>query len=141
LDISEDRLTSTSHKKIISSDIENIFNLIGKKFSVDILLIFHQKGVVHFNEILFTIDGINNKTLSARLKSFFDYELIERKIIPGIPTRIEYHFTQKGRNIINIIDHAIEFSHRYDTYRTSNKKLKKSNLEDSSADQPFKLRY
>lgn len=142
LDISEDKLTSMLRTRIDSSDIEKIFNLLGKKFSVDILIVFDQNGIVHFNEILLAIDGINNKTLSARLKAFFDYELINRKIIPGIPARIEYYITKKGRSMIDIINQTGAFSFRYDVvHKTFGQKLRESNPKDSAAIEPFRLRY
>jgi DNA-binding HxlR family transcriptional regulator len=63
-----------------------------------------------FNQFIESIDGINPKTLSTRLKEMEKNGLIQRKIYHETPVRIEYNLTQKGRNLRSILDQMAVFS-------------------------------
>jgi DNA-binding HxlR family transcriptional regulator len=65
-----------------------------------------------FNQFL-EIEDINAKVLSARLKEMEEDGLIERKIYPDKPVRIEYTITEKGRALAPILDQMSAFSMRY----------------------------
>lgn len=63
-----------------------------------------------FNQFIETIDGINPKTLSTRLKEMEKNGLIRRKIYRETPVRIKYELTQKGKNLKPILDEMALFS-------------------------------
>ena len=65
-----------------------------------------------FNQFL-EIEDINAKVLSARLKEIEKDGLIERKIYPDKPVRIEYTITEKGRALAPILDQMSAFSMKY----------------------------
>lgn len=93
--------------------IVNTFRIVGKKFSVAILrnmLYFNQ---TRFNQFLNSIEGINPKTLSARLKEMEKEGLIQRKVYVESPVRIEYNLTEKGRAMKPILEQMAVFSMRY----------------------------
>ncbi len=79
--------------------IDNSLKIIGKKFTMhilrNILLLKQQK----FNEFLRSIEGINTKTLSLRLREMVSEGLIKRKIIDERPLRVEYSLTEKGKSL------------------------------------------
>ncbi|WP_415280642.1 winged helix-turn-helix transcriptional regulator [Candidatus Nitrososphaera sp. FF02] len=85
------------------------FQIIGKKFTVLILRNMMHMGHRHFNEFL-TIEGINPKTLSQRLKEMQKNGLIDRRVTPGTPVTIEYYLTDTGRELKTILDSLMEFS-------------------------------
>lgn len=93
--------------------IDNTFAIIGKKFTVHILRNMAMLNQTRFNEFLDTIDGINPKTLSARLREMERNGLIERKIYTGTPVRIEYSMTGKGKALIPILEQMAAFSMQY----------------------------
>ena len=68
--------------------------LMGKKFTVLILrnMLSNQ---TRFNQFIESIEGINPKTLSTRLKEMEKNGLIRRKIYHETPIRIEYYLTEK----------------------------------------------
>jgi DNA-binding HxlR family transcriptional regulator len=57
-----------------------------------------------FNQFIQSIEGINPKTLSIRLKEMEKNSLIQRKIYHEIPIRIEYYLTEKGKALKSILD-------------------------------------
>ena len=86
--------------------------LIGKKFTV-LILRNMMSNQTRFNQFIESIEGINPKTLSTRLKEMEKNGLIRRKIYPETPIRIEYYLTEKGVELKSILDQMVVFSTRY----------------------------
>ena len=95
-----------------SCPIDNTFKIIGKKFTIHILRNMHH-GQKRFNQFLDSIEGINPKTLSARLREMEKNGIIERSVFPGTPVRIEYSITKKGHALKPVLDQMAAFSMQY----------------------------
>jgi DNA-binding HxlR family transcriptional regulator len=67
-----------------------------------------------FNQFLNSIEGINTKTLSIRLKQLEEYNLVQRKVIPGKPAHTEYYPTKKGMAVQPILAEIASFSTKYE---------------------------
>jgi DNA-binding HxlR family transcriptional regulator len=93
--------------------IDNTFKIIGKKFTVHILRNMTKLNQTRFNQFLDSIEDINPKTLSARLREMERNGIIERTIYPGTPVRIEYSITKKGRALTPILEQMAAFSMQY----------------------------
>jgi DNA-binding HxlR family transcriptional regulator len=93
--------------------IDNTFKIIGKKFTVHIIRNMIRLGQTRFNEFLESIEGINPKTLSARLREMEKNGIIERRIYPGTPVRIEYSITKKGLALKPILEAMAAYSMQY----------------------------
>ena len=92
--------------------IDNTFKIIGKKFTIHLLRNMNL-GQNRFNQFLDSIEGINPKTLSARLREMEKNGIIERSIFPGTPVRIEYTITKKGIALKPVLDQMAAFSMQY----------------------------
>jgi DNA-binding HxlR family transcriptional regulator len=92
--------------------LDNTFSLIGKRFTVHILRNM-MSNQTRFNQFIESIEGINPKTLSTRLKEMEKNGLIQRKIYHETPIRIEYNLTQKGRNLKSVLDEMALFSAQF----------------------------
>ena len=104
--------------KIISEQmkccpVDNTFKIIGKKFTIHILRNITMLNQNRFNQFLESIEGINPKTLSIRLKEMEKSELINRKVFNETPIRIEYSVTEKGKALKPIIMQMAAFSMKY----------------------------
>ena len=66
-----------------------------------------------FNQFIESIEGVNPKTLSTRLKEMEKNGLISKKIYHETPIRIEYNLTEKGRDFKSILDQMVIFSAKY----------------------------
>jgi DNA-binding HxlR family transcriptional regulator len=100
-------------KNTISCPINNTFQIMGKKFTVLILRNMIYLNQTRFNKLLDSIEGINAKTLSLRLKEMEKDGLIKRKIYNESPVRIEYEMTEKGMALEPILEHMSAFSMKY----------------------------
>ena len=93
--------------------VDNTFKIIGKKFTIHILRNITMLNQNRFNQFLESIEGINPKTLSIRLKEMEKSELINRKVFNETPIRIEYSVTEKGKALKPIIMQMAAFSMKY----------------------------
>jgi DNA-binding HxlR family transcriptional regulator len=92
--------------------VDNTFKIIGKKFTV--LLIRNMlSNQTRFNQFLESIEGMNQKILSARLKEMEKDGLITRRVYAETPLRVEYSLTEKGLAIKPILDQMAAFSLQY----------------------------
>ncbi len=91
----------------------NTLNIIGKKFTLLLLrnMIFLKQK--RFNEFLNSIEEINPKTLSIRLRELEKDKLIKREVFNETPVRIEYYLTEKGRALQPILEQMALFSMKY----------------------------
>lgn len=109
MQISHDMLENT-----LRCPIDNTFRLIGKKFTIHILRNMMLHDQTRFNEFLETIEGINPKTLSVRLKEMEKNDLITRNVYTDFtPVRVEYQLTDKGHKIRSILEQMASFSLQY----------------------------
>jgi DNA-binding HxlR family transcriptional regulator len=110
------RLDQKEAQKLVSMTtrcpVDCTFNLIGKKFTIHILRNKIILGHTRFNQFE-SIEGINSKTLAVRLKEMLENDLIERKVYPGIPVRVEYSVTEKGKSVLPILEQMLAFSMKY----------------------------
>lgn len=74
------------------------------------MILYHH---TRFNELLDSIEEINSKTLSLRLREMEQDGLITRHVYPEMPLRVEYTLTEKGNNLKPILEQMGEFSTRY----------------------------
>ena len=96
-----------------SNYINNIFRIIGKKFTVPIILNIHSKNKMRFNQFLDSITGINSNILSTRLKEMEREKLIKKMIYYETPIKTEYYLTEKGNDLIPILEKMNEYSIKY----------------------------
>ena len=60
-------------------------------------------GASRFNEILAAIPGLSDRLLSERLKELESEGIVERRVTPSTPVRIEYALTPKGHDLASVV--------------------------------------
>lgn len=88
--------------------------ILGDKWTPQLLRFFVNEETVRFCQIQDLVDGINPRTLSARLDSLEQEGIIE-KIQHAEKSRCEYRLTQKGKELTPILRDMEAWSHRYTT--------------------------
>ena len=94
--------------------IDNSLKIFGQKYALHIvrnMLLLKQNK---FGQFLGSIEGINTKTLSIRLRELEDFGLIKRTIINSRPVQTEYSLTEKGMALEPILAHIAAFSATYE---------------------------
>jgi len=86
--------------------------ILGDKWTPQLLRFFVNEESVRFCQIQDLVDGINPRTLSARLDSLEQEGIIE-KVTPSEKSRCEYRLTPKGKELTPILRDMQSWSERY----------------------------
>ena len=88
--------------------------ILGDKWTPQLLRFFINEEAVRFCQIQDLVEGINPRTLSARLDNLENEGIIE-KVFPAEKGRCEYRLTQKGKELTPILRDMQSWSERYTT--------------------------
>jgi len=94
--------------------INNSLKIFQQKFALNIIRNMMMLKQSKFSQFLGSIEGINTKTLSIRLKDLEGYGLIERNVTQQRPLQVEYSLTKKGKALDPILALMAEFSFQYE---------------------------
>ncbi len=94
--------------------INNSLKIFQQKFALNIIRNMMMLKQTKFSQFLGSIEGINTKTLSIRLKELEGYGLIERNVTQQRPLQVEYSLTKKGKALDPILVLMAEFSFQYE---------------------------
>jgi len=72
-----------------------VLGLLAGKWSVDILYLL-ATGTRRYSEVLYEVGEIPKKTLTQTLRSLEHDGLVSRRVVPEVPTRVEYSLTPLG---------------------------------------------
>lgn len=90
--------------------IRNVVARFGDKWSLLVLLVINEAGVVRFNELGRMIPDISTRVLSTTLKTLEADGLIDRKVYAQMPPKVEYTLTDTGRSLIPLIMQLTEWA-------------------------------
>lgn len=91
--------------------------ILGDKWTPQLLRFFVNEEAVRFCQIQDLVEGINPRTLSARLDNLENEGIIE-KVFPADKARCEYRLTQKGKELTPILRDMEAWSTRYESFQT-----------------------
>ena len=89
-------------KKVIHSPIENTLQVVGSKWTVLIIREL-MGGVRRFGQLEKSLTGISPRTLSLRLSALESAGVVERKVFPEVPPRVEYKLSPLGKTLEPIL--------------------------------------
>jgi DNA-binding HxlR family transcriptional regulator len=70
-------------------------------------------GHARFCELERSLEGISPRTLSLRLRALEDEGVLERHTFPEVPPRVEYALTEKGRDLLPIVEDMRAYGERW----------------------------
>jgi DNA-binding HxlR family transcriptional regulator len=90
-------------KNIGQCPVTATMGIIGGKWK---LLILHliRNDINRFGKMSMMLKDISKQMLTTQLRELENDGIIERKIYPEIPPRVEYFVTPKGRSLMPIVD-------------------------------------
>ncbi len=105
-------MLKTRQYSAIECPIQFTLACIGGKWT---LLILRElfAGDRRTHEFLEALSGISSKTLTKRLRELEAHGLIERRIYPEIPPRVEYSLTAKGRELQPVMASLYQVGQRW----------------------------
>jgi len=86
--------------------------LIGRRWTGAIIRAMYS-GCTRFSDIGHAIPGLSDRLLSERLKELESEGIVTRSVYPETPVRIEYHLTEKGRDLDAVLISISDWSNRW----------------------------
>lgn len=87
-----------------------IIDRFGDKWSLRILVLLQKNGTMRFNELMRNVPNISQKMLTTALKKLEADMLVNRKLYPEIPPKVEYSLTPLGESLMLPLDGIIQWA-------------------------------
>jgi DNA-binding HxlR family transcriptional regulator len=88
--------------KNIDCPLNHTMLLIGNKWKP--LLLFHLlEGALRSGELQKSVLGISNKMFTQTIRELEKDDLVERKIFPVVPPKVEYKLSERGKSLEPIL--------------------------------------
>jgi DNA-binding HxlR family transcriptional regulator len=97
-------------------DVVDIWEVLGKRWSLHILKNFSTNGIIRFNELKRLIPEISSTVLSQRLLELEREGLISKKIYSEIPVRVEYSLTPRTKELETILQQLNDWINKWKVY-------------------------
>jgi DNA-binding HxlR family transcriptional regulator len=105
-------MTRRAHTPSLCPRYHRAIELIGRRWSGAILQVM-RGGVVRFSDMAAAIPGLSDRMLSERLKELEAEQLIERRVFPETPVRVEYRLTAGGEALGEVLDAVKLWAHTW----------------------------
>ena len=99
-------------KKLPECPVEMTLQLIGDKWKVLIIRDL-LGGTKRFNELMRSVNGITQKVLTSHLRAMEAAGLVNRKVYPEVPPRVEYTLTETGMSLKPVLDSMVSWGLEY----------------------------
>jgi DNA-binding HxlR family transcriptional regulator len=86
--------------------------LIGKRWTGAIVSVLLERPL-RFSEISQAVPQLSDRLLSERMKELEARGMVERRVLPGPPVRVEYGLTEMGRDLAPALDELKRWAHRW----------------------------
>jgi DNA-binding HxlR family transcriptional regulator len=93
--------------------IHSQWNEMAKVWTFPVIHALGLSQPARFNELKRRIEGISATSLSERLTELEKLEIVNRKVIPETPPRVEYTLTPKGEDLHNLLEKFADWVKRW----------------------------
>ncbi len=92
--------------------VEATIDLIGGKYKA--VLLWHlSNGTKRFSEFKKLMPKITEKMLASQLRALENDGLINRKVYPVVPPKVEYNLSEFGKTVIPVLQAMCDFGNTY----------------------------
>lgn len=91
---------------------QHAIEILGKRWTGLILKVL-MNGPLRFNELAEKLDVVSDRILSERLKELEAELVVERRVFPESPVRVEYRLTDKGQALAPVVDAIEQWGERW----------------------------
>jgi DNA-binding HxlR family transcriptional regulator len=109
--------------------LHSAWNDLTKVWTLPVIHALGLKQPARFNELKRRIHGISATSLAERLTELDQRRIVERKVYPETPPRVEYALTKKGEELLDILGGLAKWVTKWDkqsngSSRPSDEKLR-----------------
>jgi DNA-binding HxlR family transcriptional regulator len=95
--------------------LHSAWNDLTKVWTLPVIHALGLKEPARFNELKRRIQGISATSLAERLSELDQRKIIERKVYPETPPRVEYSLTKKGIELQALLGELAGWVKKWDT--------------------------
>ncbi|MBT2756728.1 helix-turn-helix transcriptional regulator [Mesobacillus foraminis] len=99
--------------KTFNCEKELTLSVIGGKWKMLILWHLGREGTKRFGELKSLMPGITQRMLVNQLRELEEDRIVERKVYPVVPPKVEYSLTEQGESLMPILDSMYEWGKTY----------------------------
>jgi DNA-binding HxlR family transcriptional regulator len=99
--------------KTFNCEKELTLAVIGGKWKMLILWHLGKEGTKRFGELKALMPGITQRMLVNQLRELEDDMIVERKVYPVVPPKVEYSLTKQGESLMPILDSMYQWGKNY----------------------------
>jgi len=79
------------------------------------LILWHlgKEGTKRFGELKSLMPGITQRMLVSQLRELEEDLILNRKVYPVVPPKVEYSLTEQGRSLMPILESMYEWGKTY----------------------------
>ena len=103
-------------KELPACPVETTLTLISSKWKVLIVRDL-LAGTKRFGELRRSVGNVSQKVLTAQLREMEEDGLVDRKVYPEVPPRVEYSLTELGRSLEPVLSALWNWG---ETYQSKN---------------------
>ncbi|QNM05155.1 winged helix-turn-helix transcriptional regulator [Qiania dongpingensis] len=100
------------NRELPACPVETTLMLISDRWKVLIIRDL-MDGKKRFGELKKSIGSISQKVLTANLRSMEESGLVNRKVYPEVPPRVEYSLTETGYSLKPVLDAMVDWGNDY----------------------------
>jgi DNA-binding HxlR family transcriptional regulator len=108
-----DGKASTTTTTTTTCAIVDVWEVLGRRWSLHIIKNLSTKEVIRFNELKRALAGISSTVLAERLLELEREGLVTKKIYPEVPPRVEYSMTPQARELEVIIKELARWANKW----------------------------
>ena len=101
-----------THNSNFCPDFHRAVELIGKRWSGAIVREM-LAGATRFTDLVHAIPDLSERMLCARLRALEEEGIVERRVQPDAPGRVEYRLTEKGTDLQRVFAAVGEWADRW----------------------------
>ncbi len=102
--------------------LHSAWNDLTKVWTLPVIHALGLKQPARFNELKRRIRNISATSLAERLSELDQRKVVERKVYPETPPRVEYSLTKKGLELLEILDGLAQWVVKWDKQSPSTAK-------------------
>ena len=99
-------------KELPACPVETTLTLISSKWKVLIVRDL-LAGTKRFGELQRSVGNVSQKVLTAQLREMEEDGLVDRKVYPEVPPRVEYSLTELGRSLEPVLSAMWNWGEEY----------------------------
>ena len=88
--------------------VQKAMNVIGGKWKMVILWYLH-KDTLRTSELKKCLPRVSEKMLIQQLRELEKDGIVERKVYPEVPPKVEYSLTEEGKKLKPLMDFMVEW--------------------------------